>query len=595
MRAIIIALLLAWGVVQAEASTWYVRPASDGNGGPTLTYGTGDGSSSANAFSGFAAITGVAAGDTVCLPGSDEPFFERLDTGTAGTAGLRVTYAGCGSTKALIWSAQGLSGERSFNASRAAVSSAAYAWAEVAPGIYRKRIDVRPRMLWQDDTWLQPVDINSTSEATIIATLNAGEWGVRDNGDSTYRIYYRGSAPTSAVIRCDNVPISGGAQVGIVRVDLDYQTFSNIEIRGHTATSQPRAMDILSVSHIKLADVLFLRNEIGPSILNVTAAGEDYQFDNVRVLHSSVTGLYLSPGLGLSKLTVTGGEYSYSSGSTYNGSGFTAGDGDGIGLGQGGGTAQNLLFRRASASHNANAGIFSGTSFAMTVTNLVMVGMTFDGNGRNCFGEGNPSRVVGKLVLGGFLCLNTPQTSTAPVSLGTTPGTPRDIVIANGTFSGNRGLTNILFRPHADNNYVFANLVFVDNPGTAVGADRGDLYSNEVALVGDEVFKNLYFYSRPGQAKTFAKIGATFYMYNSANINAFATATGATGSAMNVDPLLMSTTDFRPRVNSPLKRAGSWWGNECTDVRGRGCFVPLDIGAYQSSSGDPANARAARN
>ena len=149
----------------ANATTWYVRPANDGNG-TTFTYGSNNGTSSANAFNGFPAITGIAAGDTVCLPGGDEPFFEQLVTGTAGTNGNPITYSGCGATQAVIWSAQGLSGNRSFDVTPAVITTAPYAWVTVSSGFYKKRIDTRTVMLWEDATWLQPVDLSgAASEA----------------------------------------------------------------------------------------------------------------------------------------------------------------------------------------------------------------------------------------------------------------------------------------------------------------------------------------------------------------------------------------------------------------------------------------------
>ena len=52
--------------------------------------------------------------------------------------------------------------------------------------------------------------------------------------------------------------------------------------------------------------------------------------------------------------------------------------------------------------------------------------------------------------------------------------------------------------------------------------------------------------------------------------------------------------DFRLSRSSVLRRAGKWWGNECVDMRGYRCFVPPDVGAYQSGSGDPAGTRRLR-
>lgn len=72
------------------------------------------------------------------------------------------------------------------------------------------------------------------------------------------------------------------------------------------------------------------------------------------------------------------------------------------------------------------------------------------------------------------------------------------------------------------------------------------------------------------------------------------TANGVTlhGSDLTSNPLLLS--DGRTQATSPLRRAGTAYGS-CRDARGRVCWSPPDIGAYQSTSGDPAATRAVRN
>jgi hypothetical protein len=570
---------------------WYVRPADDGNG-RDFTYGTSDGTSPANAFDGFADIAGLAPGDKVCLPGGDEPFFERLDVGTAGTAGLPITYAGCGTTPAVIWSAQGLSGNRSFDSSRSLTTGVDYEWETVATDIYRKRIDVRPLMLWEDSTWLQPVDINALPEAAILTTLQAGQWGVQDHGDGTYRIYYKasvtGNSPTTTVIRCDNVPLSDGSPVAIVRVDLPYQTFANIEIRGHTVTSQAwrqgASMQILDTHDVVLQSVLFYRNFIGPSLESVGAVSSDILWQDVSVLYSSSTGASITPGLGSANIHISGGSYSYSSGVTYNGSGFTTtGDGDGIGIGYNGGALSNVLIEHIEANYNRNVGVFIGTRNAMTVTNVSLLASRFIGNMRGCFAESTRAQTVGALIVKGFVCQDSHGANAfAAMDFGI-PSSVRSVIVANGIFTGNDNSARILYRPHRDNNFQFRNLVFTANPGNGI-LDLGDMYSNEVSLIGNEIFSDIYFYSHPNQAGfRFAKIGSLGnYLYSSPDaLAAFTAATGATGTVFNTDPLLTSSTDLRPTASSPLRKTGTWWGDECVDVRGRSCWVPPDIGMFQ--------------
>ena len=68
----------------------------------------------------------------------------------------------------------------------------------------------------------------------------------------------------------------------------------------------------------------------------------------------------------------------------------------------------------------------------------------------------------------------------------------------------------------------------------------------------------------------------------------------ADGTDIVSDPLLISSTDLRTTATSTARRAGIS-GYLCKDVRGRACYPDRpDIGAYQSTSGDPAAARTAR-
>ena len=563
--------------------TWYVRPADDGNG-TDFTYGTSDGTSPANAFDGFADIAGIAPGDTVCLPGGDEPFFERLDIGTAGRAGFPITYAGCGTTPAVIWSAQGLSGDRSFNCNRAATKGATYEWATVATDIYRKKIDVRPLMLWEDNTWLQPVNINALSEATILTTLQAGQWGVHDESDGTFRIYYKasvtGNSPTTTIIRCDNVPLSTGAPASdsFVRVDLPYQTFKNIEIRGHALTW---SMRILDAHHIVLQSMLFYRNFRGPAIDSVRAPSSDILWQDVSVLYSSGTGASITPGVGLDNINIIGGSDSYSSGATYNGSGFsTNGDGDGIGIGYEGGRMSNLLIQSIEASYNKNYGVFIGTIHPMTVTNVSLLGSRFIGNMRGCFGESTLAQTVGTLMIKGFVCQGSHGPDRVAAMYFTLPFSPssvRSVIVANGVFTGNDNPARILYQPHRNSHYQFSNLVFTANPGNGV-LDYGDLYSDKIPLIGNEIFSEIYFYSHPNQTGfRFATAGTTNYLYSVPDdLASFTTVTGATGTVLNVDPQLTSSTDLRPTDTSPLRKTGTWWGDDCVDAYGRSCWVTPD-------------------
>lgn len=75
---------------------------------------------------------------------------------------------------------------------------------------------------------------------------------------------------------------------------------------------------------------------------------------------------------------------------------------------------------------------------------------------------------------------------------------------------------------------------------------------------------------------------------NTAVANSGTPTTPGTGT-LTSDPLL--TREFLLQSTSPARRAGIPHA-DCLDVRGRPCWNPPDIGAYQATSGDPAAPRA---
>ena len=587
MKKLLLLIFLSVSIPSwASATTWYVRPDTDGNG-TDLNYGAEDGTSLANAFDGFASITGLAAGDTVCLPGGDEPFMhgEELTMDTSGTATAPITYMGCGSTPAIIWNATELSGNRSYDSAPAIVTSAAYAWVSDGNNIYHKRIDTLVRHLWEDSTWLQPIDIHQLSDATIRSTLTPGQFGNKDNGDGTFSLYYRATStgsPTTTKIRCDyliNISLH-------TRAEGSYTIFKNAIHRGTGSFG-----GTIRGSHILWENLDFIRCKFGPQITSTLSPMSDVTLKNVRSLNPEFVGMYVD-GLtnGLTNLYILGGEYSGASSYAYSGDGFTRGDGDGIGIGALGGTITNVVIQDIIANDNYNYALFVGTGFAFTLTNYTATGISMTGNISGCFAEGTSDNMRGTITLSGFLCNNNQGgTGGAPIAISNaTPAASRKITICNGVFANNLSAGIIGINSHANNNYLFCNLVFSNNLNDLDIQTFG-------AAIGNEVFKNVYFNSFPNQHKRFARVNATNYYYDvGGDPAAFNAVTGSSNNTWNTDPKLISSTDFRTQGTSPLRRAGGS-GGVCKDVRGRACYPDSpDIGAYQATSGDPAAARTAR-
>jgi hypothetical protein len=588
----------------AFATTWYVRPDTDGIN--DLNYGTEDGTSYANAFDGFADITGLAAGDTVCLPGGDEPFYgESLDTATSGTQSQPITYENCGTTRSLLWQSSNLTGDRSYNSSRVLVTgNAAYAWVSMGNDIYKKRIDFRPRVLWEDATWLEPMDIDAASEATILATLQPGHWGNRNNGDATFRLYYRATtaakSPTTTTIRSNLIPAMPFN--GTVHIDRPWIVLRGIEIRGNASQAQPDGLQILRGTHVLVDDVYFVRNEVGVEIIPFDTANDGTTLLNCYVLYSGKTGVSVNPfGALLSNLTIQGGSYSYSLGVHYDGTHMVTGDGDGIGIGQAGGVINDLVIRGIRADGNYNYGIFSGTDQAYKTVRFSLIGARMTGNRRGCFSEGDDAEIEELLLVTGLDCsysLLDDKGVTAPnptasilfrnVASAQYPAVTRTIRLENSTFRGNVNKDRVFISQSAINTYVIQNILFEANPGNYKSADLGDFNTNGTALT-QTTFDRIYFYSLPNQAKLFARLGTgpTSYLYNSgSDLTAFTTDTGATNITINVDPLVR--TDGKLAAGSPARGTGTE-SIYCRDARDLVCNSPPDIGAFQVLAGDIPN------
>lgn len=168
-------------------------------------------------------------------------------------------------------------------------------------------------------------------------------------------------------------------------------------------------------------------------------------------------------------------------------------------------------------------------------------------------------------------------------------GPSQDHVVAFNTFLNNTHAPCLSIRSGAatKSNILIANNLFVNCGGPdIVGYENAAVVLENHASVGNQTFKNNLIYDSAETATVFYKAtGLT-------TVAGFQSACSGDVCSGNLssDPLLMSETDVRLRTTSPGYRAGV--GTVCRDYRGRVC--PPDspnIGAYQSSSGDPAATR----
>lgn len=618
MRRLLWLLCLVSFVVPswALAATIYVRPGHDGNGN-TLTYGAGTGADAANAIAGFATIASgakvLAPDDIVCLPGSTEPFFEQFDYPAArvdGTAEHPITIKGCdavvsgdsktSTNKALIWSGFEITGNRSINAARAAVTGAAYAWATVATDIYKKRVDYRPRVLWEDSTWLTPFrtgtgtdlsGIDALSEATILATLPVGYWGNKNNGDGTFTLYYHATGPTkrptTTTMRIHSIPLETAYLVGN---NNNYITFQDIEIRGHNpGGASPHNFITGNASNVTLTRVISTHGKFNFTFSGPGADIADIVLTHTQSLNAEGVGFAIRGGVGrrFDRLTIDGGKYNYTNGLYYNGTVFEGSDGDGIGLGFEGGTWSDFVIKNAEINGNYNYAVFYGTSNAMKLTNLTLKSLVMSQNRRGCFSEGVNDWVRGMLLISGVVCSRSFDQTGLPnygdawswngggtgidPQFGFNLGSPvvRDIILENVTLTGNRTQQTLRLLDDANNHYHVQNVLIYNNLGGGKGTYIGDFPTFGPAAPGfskfdaNDTFDHIYWAPGTPGAHTLLSfqnypVARSYYYDVPQDVADFTTLLNCTNCVFNVDPSLVSTTDFRLQLGtrSPTKAAG---------------------------------------
>jgi len=138
--------------------------------------------------------------------------------------------------------------------------------------------------------------------------------------------------------------------------------------------------------------------------------------------------------------------------------------------------------------------------------------------------------------------------------------------------------------------------------GAGLGVAAQGATNNAAVLMQNNIVyaqSDLYRYVDVGlsQAATFVKnnyysagpAGFTSpWSYQAATYTTFAAWVAAReAAAMNVNPQFVSPREYSTLSTSPMRRAGSWCTNAARDARGRPCFVPPDLGAYQTSKNDP--------
>ena len=204
------------------------------------------------------------------------------------------------------------------------------------------------------------------------------------------------------------------------------------------------------------------------------------------------------------------------------------------------------------------------------------------------------SFITGNLIYSGGQLTSSHGIITEGGLVGTAPGSKVDVTnntiynwgggLAINPFNGTVGYSN----GNIVNNIVM-NLNTNGTDCTTTCYFQADNWQNMVAG-GAVINNNLYYTSTGFAALKFNMPGFAVRSSLSAHQTDMAPNEAA---SLNVDPLFLSTSDFRTKGTSPVRRAGKD-GYSCIDPRGRPCYHPPDIGAYQASSRNQAATRAPR-
>lgn len=341
------------------AATWYARRSIDDTG-RLLIYGASNGTSYADAWSGCAAISGIAPGDTVELD-SKETWYERCAITTSGTASAFITFRGTGGGVVRFEHTMSIDDSASF-AGTYIWAPTGFPWTQV-PGtnVWKKELNSYPYQATEDSKLLTGVNCFSDDEATAIQKLTQGTFCKRNTIPNLF--YYR---PTLGVPSDHHVRVSAhndDAQIGLFFIDkAKYLTINGLSLRYHRINSDALpnrgALAMLSPDFINLSNIEARYNFDGISIDSGT---------NIRIASSVNSSNNLGSGItaeGYTDASTTGlTNITISATTNYNGrtlqyntnNGYEPNtDGDGVGIGYRGGYGKNIRIVGANSCYNGS-------------------------------------------------------------------------------------------------------------------------------------------------------------------------------------------------------------------------------------------------
>lgn len=429
MRALALLLCLLAG--QAWGATWYVRRALDDDR-TSLTYGTGSGTSYANAFAGCAAITGTAAGDTIELD-TAETWYERCVITASGTVGAYLTVRGMDGGIAHFEHTVPIDGAASFSATTTWASTG-YAWSQVSgTSVWKKTMETFPYQMTEDGALLTGVNCYADDEATALTKLTAGTFCKRNTNPDTFYYYPTSGVVTDHALRVsahndDGNPalfyVNGSQYINLSGLDLRYHRVNSI------ALPNTGGLGLLSPDYIRISNVTSRYNFDGISIDSGTNIEIASTVDSSYNMGSGITveGTTDSATTGVTNMRIAATtNYNARAFSFDTDNGYVSNtDGDGIGIGYTGGFGVNIRIDGATSCYNGSpdddsdqggAGVIVATADANTGFEVHVLDSTLCYNHGYAFNAGDDWRFgdfIGNLVYencrGG--CTSTAQALT---------------------------------------------------------------------------------------------------------------------------------------------------------------------------------------
>lgn len=595
----------------AAVDTWYLRPVGAcANNGDGLAYDCAASGGATGAFIGVANLiwtttTGIDDGDTLYICGTLEGDASLVPTAAGSASAPIIINFDCpgdpGKLSKLTTMTEATTAGNWTNESGSLwyLSLAGYTWKD-------------PRRIWLNDVELFP----SNSKANLGTRIGSPSAPLSvswfDSGNS--RLYlYSTANPATGLVSLKSLVGVGAADYAALRFpsnSTDFYTVLNPKVEGGNLTAlYVIGADFITIQGANANDsrcVIGERSAKGIRVTDANANGTGDLATDVLIQDCTIDPVVPDQFRGY--------DWEWNAG----------GLGDGIEI-MGGTTSvrvvsntingwphTNLSINALTGTTAITASLIKGNTFTCTmntaycrgfavdgatagrVTNNWIVSNTFTGFHTRSQFNGNGNFLIGNLFTDMKEDTVYSQGRNEMLQFQPYGGYSDGNTVAQNTFSGNPYAPCIAFLHDAAGtvqNHVVVNNVLHNCGGTYLtGKENVALSLPTGTGIGDQIIRNNDIFNTSRAAVMFYKgTGLTTV----AGFQAACSGDTCTGN-LETNPLFVGESNFGSQAASPLRRAGVWWGNECADVRGRPCFVPPDIGAYQSGSGDDSGVRTAR-